>query len=266
MTVLTALIVAGLVLSSVMAFAAWLALRSGRSGWIDAIWTLSIGVVGTGLALIPLGADAPEARAWLVAALVAVWSLRLGTHIVRRTLKGGDDPRYAHLMKEWGDSAQVQLFVFLQIQAACAFVLVVAVFSAARVPGPLGAFDLVALAIAVAAIVGEAISDAQLDAFKAEPSNQGRVCDVGLWSLSRHPNYFFEWLYWLSYVSIGLGHLAVHPWGLVTLAAPILMYWLLVHASGIPPLEAHMLRSRGDAFRDYQRRVRAFWPIPKTAA
>ena len=42
-----------------------------------------------------------------------------------------------------------------------------------------------------------------------------------------------------------------------------MMYWLLVHVSGIPPLEAHMLRSRPEAFAAYQKRVRAFWPIPK---
>jgi steroid 5-alpha reductase family enzyme len=53
------------------------------------------------------------------------------------------------------------------------------------------------------------------------------------------------------------------PWGWLALIGPAAMYWLLVHVSGIPPLEAQMLRRRGDAYRDYQRRVRAFVPIPK---
>ena len=113
----------------------------------------------------------------------------------------------------------------------------------------------------IAAIAGEATSDAQMRAFKADPRNKGKVCDTGLWSLSRHPNYFFEWLAWLAYIPIGVS--LAYPWGWLAVAGPLLMYWLLVHASGIPPLEAHMLRSRGKAFRDYQQRVNAFWPGPQ---
>lgn len=139
--------------------------------------------------------------------------------------------------------------------------LVVAALAAAGNPTPLGVGDLLGVAIALVALVGEAVSDAQLKAFKADRANADRVCDVGLWSLSRHPNYFFEWLYWLAYVPIGVS--LAYPWGWLTLLAPAMMYWLLVHVSGIPPLEAHMLRSRGDRFGAYQQRVRAFWPIPR---
>jgi steroid 5-alpha reductase family enzyme len=57
-----------------------------------------------------------------------------------------------------------------------------------------------------------------------------------------------------------------YAWGWIALSGPALMYWLLVYASGIPPLEAHMLRSRGDAFRAYQARVNAFWPGPPRPA
>ncbi|RYE88632.1 MAG: DUF1295 domain-containing protein, partial [Hyphomicrobiales bacterium] len=100
---------------------------------------------------------------------------------------------------------------------------------------------------------------AQLTAFKRKPQNRGKVCDTGLWGLSRHPNYFFEWLFWVAYPLIGIGY----DLGWVALLAPALMYWLLVHASGIPPLEAHMMRTRPEAFAAYKRRVRPFWPIPK---
>ena len=142
----------------------------------------------------------------------AIWSLRLGTHILRRTLKGGDDPRYAQLKEEWGDRYRSQLFVFLEIQAAAAFVLVLAVFVAAHSPGPLGFADAPRCRSSQSlAIAGEALSDAQLNAFKADPANKGKVCDTGLWSLSRHPNYFFEWLYWLAYVPIGYRASAATP-------------------------------------------------------
>jgi steroid 5-alpha reductase family enzyme len=108
-------------------------------------------------------------------------------------------------------------------------------------------------------MAGEAVSDAQLTRFKATHS-KGAICDVGPWSRSRHPNYFFEWLFWVALPFFGIAVLPDYPWGWGALMAPAIMYWLLAHVSGVPPLEAHMLRSRGDAFREYQRRVPAFWP------
>jgi steroid 5-alpha reductase family enzyme len=245
--------------------AAWaLAVRTGRSGWADAFWSYSIGAGGLVAALAPVeGHERDAVRALVVALLVAVWSLRLGTHILRRTLKGHDDPRYVQLKREWGEHWKTQLLLFLEIQAACGLVLVLAVMAAANNPAPFGPFDILAVLLAAAAILGEAVADRQLRAFAADPANTGKVCDTGLWGMSRHPNYFFEWLYWLAYPLLGITLVAGYPWGWITLAAPVLMYVLLVHVSGVPPLEAHLLRSRGAAFRAYQQRVRAFWPFPK---
>ena len=261
------LLLAAIVLALAMT-AAWdLAVRTGRSGWADTFWSYSVGVVGAGAALVPLAPGGwPQPRAILVAALVAFWSFRLGTHILRRTLAGGDDPRYAELRRQWGSNWRCRLLLFLQAQAGAAFVLVVAILAAAHAPGPLGPVDLVAALLALAAMAGEAVSDAQLRAFKADPANRGRVCDTGLWLRSRHPNYFFEWLFWVGVALFGLGSVAAYAWGVLGFAAPLMMYVLLVHVSGIPPLEAHMERSRGEAFRDYQRRVPAFWPTGRPSS
>ena len=111
-------------------------------------------------------------------------------------------------------------------------------------------------------MLGEGAADRQLDVFKADPRNRGRVCDVGLWSWSRHPNYFFEWLGWLTYPVIAIDPAGAWPQGWLTLLGPLTMWLLLNFLSGVPPLEAHMLRSRGEAFRDYQRRTSAFFPLP----
>ena len=116
--------------------------------------------------------------------------------------------------------------------------------------------------ILVAAVAGEGIADRQLDAFKADPANHGRVCDVGLWSWSRHPNYFFEWLGWLAWPVMAIDLQGRYPLGWLALGAPLVMWLLLNFFSGVPPLEAHMLRSRGEAFRAYQRRTSAFFPLP----
>ena len=82
-------------LSILMAIAWMVQQRTGNSGWVDTIWTFSVGAVGAGSALWPSAGAAPNARQWLVAALVAVWSLRLGMHIAVRTAVISDDPRYA---------------------------------------------------------------------------------------------------------------------------------------------------------------------------
>ncbi len=250
-------------LSASMALAWLVAVRTGRSGWIDAIWSVAVGAGGITASLALSGADAIRPRQWLVAALAATWSLRLGVHIAVRTMRGGDDPRYRRLRREWRDGFRRRLFWFLQAQAVAALVLVVTIMKAAQRPEPdLGFGDLAGVVIFLVAIVGEALADRQLSLFGAAPENEGKVCDVGLWRYSRHPNYFFEWLAWVAYPTIAIDFSGAYPWGWLALAGPVLMYWLLVHVSGIPPLEAHMLRSRGDRFRDYQRRVNAFWPAP----
>jgi steroid 5-alpha reductase family enzyme len=235
--------------------------RTGNSGWVDTIWTFSLGLVGAGAALWPRAGTAPNARQWLVAGLVAIWSLRLGVHIAVRTAGITDDPRYAAFASEWGVDSPRKMFVFLQNQGFGSIPLVFAIFVAARFPGDaLRLADYLGAAILLAGIAGEALADAQLKSFRSNSAHKGRVCDVGLWRWSRHPNYFFEWFGWLAYPVIGLS--IDYPWGFATLLAPLFMYWILVYVTGIPPLEAQMLRSRGDRYRDYQSRTSAFFPLP----
>jgi steroid 5-alpha reductase family enzyme len=258
------LLTAAAALALIMA-AAWGVQRwTDNSGWIDAIWSFAVGSVGAGAALSPIqGQDAPTQRQMLVAILVLAWSLRLGVHIVRRTLGGDDDPRYRALRGEWGDRFSVQLFRFLQIQAAAGFVLVISIFCAARNIAPLAWGDVAGVAIIAIAVAGEALADRQLERFRAKPRARQGVCEVGLWGASRHPNYFFEWMAWLAYPVIAVGIPFDNPIGLIALIGPAFMYWLLVHVSGIPPLEKHMLRTRGPMFASYQRRVNAFFPGPR---
>jgi steroid 5-alpha reductase family enzyme len=258
------LLVAMLVAASLWMALAWLvSTRTGRSGFTDVFWTYGTGLAGVAVALVPLDPGAAmRPRQILVAVLVAAWALRLGTHILRRTLKGGDDPRYAKMKEAWGDAADRQMFWFLQIQAGTIAVLVLAVFVAARAPRPgLDARDALGALVALVGIVGEMASDRQLRGFAADPANRGGVCDIGLWRYSRHPNYFFEVVGWWAYPVIAIGFDA-YGWGWLALGGPLMIYWLLVHVSGIPPLEDYMVRSRGLAFRAYQARTSAFIPMP----
>lgn len=259
-----ALLLIAIALSAIMAGAWFVQQRSGNSGWVDTIWTFGLGTVGFISALISLGeVSAPDARQIITAVFIACWALRLGIHIAQRSHGITDDPRYAEMAKQWGDDAPRQMFWLLQKQAWVTIPLALAVFLAAHNTAPVFRLqDMAAFAVLAIAIVGEGLADRQLRAFKADPRNKGRVCDVGLWSVSRHPNYFFEWLGWLAYPLLAIDLAGPYGWGYLALLAPACMYWLLVYVSGVPPLEEHMLRSRGQAFRDYQARTSAFFPWP----
>jgi len=236
-----------------MALAWLIRMRTGQSGWIDAVWSAATGVAGLVAAL-----SADGERRWLAALVVALWSARLAGHIARRTPGAGEDPRYAEKAREWGADFSRQLFIFLQIQAAASLPLLAAIAAAARAPRPFpDLFDAVGVVVALGAMAGEGIADAQLARFRRTAA-KGSICEVGLWRFSRHPNYFFEFLFWCAWPLIAFGY----PTGLIALAGPAFIYYLLVHVSGVPLLEKQMRASRGAAFDAYARRVNVFFPGP----
>ncbi|MBI1201216.1 MAG: DUF1295 domain-containing protein [Rhodopseudomonas sp.] len=260
----TALALIAVALCLIMSGAWIVQQRTGNSGWVDTIWTFGLGAVGAGAALVPLTqADWPTARQSLTVVLIALWSLRLGWHIAHRSAGISDDPRYAEMIRQWGAKARREMFWLLQKQAGVTIPLALAVFLAAQNPasGPRWQ-DAIAALILLIAIGGEALADRQLRQFRSDPGHRGQVCDAGLWRWSRHPNYFFEWLGWLAYPLLAIDVGGGFAWGYLALVAPICMYWLLVHVSGIPPLEKHMLATRGDVFRAYQARTSVFFPMP----
>jgi steroid 5-alpha reductase family enzyme len=247
----------------------WLLARQIRNGGAaDVVWSFATGAAGVAYALTPTKGFTPGPRAWLVAILVAGWSLRLGLHLWRRTAAAAhEDARYAQFRREWGVSFEPRLFIFLQIQALASALLTLAMLAAARNPAPFPAWsDVAGMALLAAAVVGEGAADAQLEAYKADPKHRGGICDVGLWAWSRHPNYFFEWLGWLAYAVIAIGPAGAWPLSWLALVGPAFMFVLLLFVSGVPPTEASMARSRGAALADYQARVSPFVPWPPRAA
>ncbi len=244
--------------------AAWAVQRcTGQGGWADAFWSFGLGAAGVGVALFPLGSAAPSERQWLTAVLIGLWGLRLGLHIARRAASETEDARYARLRREWGDGFEAKMFGFLMLQAGAAAFLALSVLLAARNPTPgLAPKDGLATLIFVSALLGEGMADHQLADFKHDPANQGGVCDAGLWAWSRHPNYFFEWLGWCTWPVFAIDVSGAWPWGWLALTGPIYIYWLLNHVSGVPLLEAHMRRSRPDAFAAYAARTSRFFLRP----
>jgi steroid 5-alpha reductase family enzyme len=258
-----ALVAIAVALCVIMAGAWMVQQRTGNSGWVDTIWTFGLGATGLAAALTPLGGGGPSLRQCVTAIFIVCWSLRLGLHIAQRSKGIKDDPRYAEMGRGWGAEAPRRMFWLLQKQAYVTIPLALAIFLAAHNPAPgFRVQDAAAVLVLIMALGGEALADHQLRQFARNPTDKGKVCDAGLWSWSRHPNYFFEWFGWLGYPLLAIDPAGAYGWGYLAVLAPACMYWLLVYVSGIPPLEEHMLRSRGEAFRAYQRRTSAFFPLP----
>jgi steroid 5-alpha reductase family enzyme len=200
-------------------------------------------------------------RRALIAAMVVVWSLRLGTHLFVRIARKHpeEDGRYRQLRKDWGRTFRPKMAGFFQLQAVSVVVLGVPFLAACVNPEPaINALEACGAALWLLAISGEALADAQLALFKRRHAGSAAVCDVGLWRYSRHPNYFFEWLIWVAYFLFACSS----PWGWVGIISPACILFLLLRVTGIPATEAQSVRSKGDAYRAYQDRTSAFVPLP----
>ena len=255
------LLIFGTALAMVMLGVVWFfARRMNNAGIVDIWWSFAFapvalfyGIFGSGNVL----------RNSLIAAMVCAWSFRLGFHLYKRVMSHhpAEDPRYAALRQQFPKRTWLMFFGFFQLQGLLVGLLSlpVALACSNSVAG-IGVFEVAGLILWLVAIGGESIADMQLALFKAHPAAKGRVCDLGLWKYSRHPNYFFEGCVWISYFVFSVGS----PWGWVGIVSPLMMLFFLTCVTGIPPSEAHSLASRGEAYRNYQRRTSAFLPwFPK---
>jgi steroid 5-alpha reductase family enzyme len=246
---------------AVMAFvmsALWLVQRwRGDAGIVDVAWGLGVGCLAALFTVLSHGGD--PTRSGLIAILALVWSVRLSAHIFVRLVTLPEDGRYQALKDKWGAQAQRNLFLFFQVQAFWSVLFAAPMLLAAQNPVPVWTpFDIAGITVWLMAIVGEGLADRQLSRFRLDPKNRGKVCRDGMWRYSRHPNYFFEWIHWWAYVLLAIGGPAW--WG--TIFGPLFMIYFLFRVTGIPPTEAQALKSRGDAYRDYQNTTSVFFPWP----
>jgi len=230
--------------------------RLNDAGIVDVFWSLTVASLGLFFCVVGFG---NPSRRWLAAVMIFIWATRLSFHLFARWQRSPEDERYRELKKKWGKQAQARMFRFYQFQAMGSFLFSIPVFLAANNQTDLGWLDLVGVAVFLVAVVGEAVADSQLASFKRDPENQGKVCKEGLWGYTRHPNYFFEWLHWFSYAFLAIT--AYLGW--LSLLAPAAMYYFLTQKTGIPTTEEQSVRSRGDAYREYQQTTNAFFPGPQ---
>ena len=217
-----------------------------------------------GLALVVLwyagSVSGEPARQWLVAAMVAIYALRLGSHIlIDRVISTPEDGRYRALRLRWGEHESFRMFWYFQLQAAGIALFSLPPLVVMQNPHPPFHFcDLAGVLLWLVAVTGEAMADWQLATFRGKTWNKDRVCNSGLWRYSRHPNYFFEWLHWWSYVLMGLAS-PLGNWAL-TLIGPMVMGVALLKVTGIPWNEAQASLTRDQEYRTYQRTTSAFIP------
>jgi steroid 5-alpha reductase family enzyme len=224
---------------------------------VDVGWAAGIALIALAFPFL-VSAEGP--RIWFVAALGFLWSLRLALFLYLNRVRGKpEDGRYRRMREGMGSKAHLGFFVFFQFQATWSVLFAIpflaAAYSTREFPGLL---DFAGLLVWLAAVGGEAMADAQLARFRANPANKGQTCRVGLWNYSRHPNYFFEWLHWWAYVLIGIGS----AYWYLTLLGPLLMFLFLFFVTGIPHTEKQALASRGESYREYQRTTSMFFPWP----
>lgn len=237
-------------------FALWLASIPLRNASIvDIFW----GPLFVAVALFDalLGGGDPTRR-WLMFGAVAVWGCRLAIHLAMRNVGHGEDRRYVAMRKKRGDSFWWRsLYIVFGFQAVLASIIAWPIHAASGVVGvPFGVVGFIGLAIVLIGVVVEATADAQLDAFKRDPTNKGGVMDRGLWRYSRHPNYFGDAVVWW-----GFGLIALETGAWYALLGPALMTLLLLKVSGVALLEK-TIKKRRPAYEAYVRRTSAFIPWP----
>ncbi len=245
------------VLSPVMSLTFLFCWRKGNFGYVDAVWSYSVGFLA--LLYFILG-DGNTVTHWVALILTLFWSARLGSHILKRVVREEEDGRYQEMRRAWATNLRSKAFVFFQFQAVAASIMSIAPLVLINSAATFGSIaDWIGIGIALIALAGEALADRQLSRFRDNPQNKGTTCRVGLWQYSRHPNYFFEWLYWCSFPLLTLGTSIF--W--ITLISPLILLYLILKVTGIPPTERNALKSRGNDYRNYQSDTNAFFPGPR---
>ena len=173
-----------------------------------------------------------DARSLLLGALVIVWAARLGPFLFNRVSKAGKDDRFDEIKPSFPRFLTVWTVqgLWVTFTAAAAWV---AITSQTRLP--LGWLAALGVLVWLAGFTIEVVADAQKSRFRADPANQGRFISSGLWSKSRHPNYFGEILLWIGVAIIAAP--ALRGWQLIALISPIFVTILLTRVSGVPLLE-----------------------------
>ncbi len=243
-------------LVAILAVVSWLiSLPLRNVSIVDSLWSVFFAVC-LGAYLVNVGDI--TARGWLLLALVGTWAVRLSAYITWRNWGEGEDYRYQNIRANNSPNfAFKSLYIVFGLQAVLAWLISLPLLGAVASVAPIGPLDWFGAALFVFGLTWETVGDQQLARFKADPRNQGKVLDTGLWGLSRHPNYFGEaCVWWGAYL------IAVSAGAWWSIPGPLLITFLLLRVSGVAMLEKDIGERRPEYAR-YIRETNAFLPGPR---
>lgn len=225
---------------------------------VDGVWPLmflSAALVYSG------GTPYYTGRTALILTLVALWAARLAAHIVVRNWGETEDRRYQDIRQKYEPHFWLKsLGIIFWFQALLAWIISMPLWAALTMPSDLLLLDLLAVVLWTVGMMFETVGDWQLGQFKADPANQGKAMDQGLWRYTRHPNYFGEWLIWWGFYGFAL---PTGAWW--TIVGPLLLTYMLLKFSGVALMEEDIVERR-PAYREYMERTNAFFPGPPKPA
>jgi steroid 5-alpha reductase family enzyme len=249
--------------ASAGAAAAWgllalvLARTLHRNNIVDTLWPLGFLLIAAVACAVAAGRSGDPLRQGLLLGGTAVWALRLGWFVGRRSAGKGDDQRYVDLLaKHAGPPTLTAVRFIFAPQAVVLYIVSLTLQAGMAESGPVSVIGWLGVAVWLLGLAFEAEGDHQMNRFRSDPAHHGQLLDEGLWRWTRHPNYFGDAAVWT-----GLWLITAERWpGVLTVSSPALMIYLLVAGTGKRLLERSMAKRPG--YADYARRTSGFLPVP----
>lgn len=190
--------------------------------------------------------------------LVVIWGIRLAVYVFKRNIGKPEDYRYQDMRRRWGDKVLLKSFYRIYIFQGIIIILVSTPVLYTNIASPTGLvwIDFIGLLVWIFGFYFESIGDYQLQRFKANPENKGKVMDQGLWKYTQHPNYFGEVTQWWGLYILTLSV----PFGFITIVGPILITYFIIKVSGIKLLNKRF--DGNDKYAEYKKKTSTFIPRP----
>lgn len=252
----SSMLIAAITIAVIMVSTWLLSVIIKNASIVDIVWGAGFAITSWVLALT---VDGDSGRQLLLAIMVGVWGTRLALYLAKRNIGHGEDWRYKAMRKKAGKKfTYSSLVTVFGLQGALMWVVSLPVqFGNGDSSPGVGPLAVIGIMVWLVGLSFEAIGDFQLARFKKDPNNAGKVMDQGLWSLTRHPNYFGDALLWWGIGIVG----AETGSGVIGFIGPVAMTFFLLRISGVPMLERSLSRRR-EGYAEYAARTSQFIPRP----
>ncbi|MGV9867143.1 DUF1295 domain-containing protein [Rhodococcus koreensis] len=254
-------------------------LRKNRLSYVDFAWPAGLGAIGIELFFF---ADKLTVLTVSAAFFYTIVGMRMGiwgANMYRPGWLQAELSRYQYQRRRWeraglkSERLSVQYEIMVQLMANSSFLAVPAYLISTNASTTISGWEVTAIIAWLGAYLFESIADIQKKRFLGGYNETGTgVCDVGLWSISRHPNYFGQWVQWVAMVALAMPSLlalrddiSIIAWvviGVANLWVIWMMYSTMVHYTGAVPAEYYSKLKRPE-YGDYQTTVNRFFPGPR---